>query len=162
MNPSYKQPPFDQADGERPKQEGTPSKVSDNAQLQWVLESITQLKASQESMHAQLKASHDALATNVEHKFDLLHAQNETKNVTLDTKLSSIDGKSQDRHKALEDKIENSHQLLISKIENSELRLNKTLSDTRIDSIKWIVGLVVGFPSVAWMIVQLFNNFSKT
>ncbi|ENC6658516.1 hypothetical protein ABKY47_003000 [Aeromonas hydrophila] len=160
MNPSSQQY-RDHSAGEQPKQEGTPSRVSDNTQLQWVLESITQLKASHESMHAQFKASHDALATSVEHKFDLLHAQTETKNVTLDTKLSSIDGKSQDRHKSLEDKIDNSHQLLISKIENSELRLNKTLSDTRIDSIKWIVGLIVGFPSIGWCLVQIVKAFAK-
>ncbi|MGY3922070.1 hypothetical protein LA366_02740 [Aeromonas jandaei] len=173
MNTSPRHTALDSDLGVLPRQEGTPSRGGDNAQLQWVIESITQLKASHEAIGRQLKADHESLtvevrtgkeslATSIEHKLELLKTTTAQKNDTIDAKISAMDERLIEKHRAIEERIIQNHSLLMAKIENAELKVGKAHSDARFDTMKWVIGLAVAFPSVAWMVVQLFNNFSKT
>lgn len=172
MNPSPKQPIRDSDLGVLPRQEGTPSRGGDNAQLQWVIESITQLKASHEAIGSQLKANHESLtvevrtgkeslATTIEHKLELLKTTTAQKSDTIDAKISAMDERLIEKHRAIEERIIQNHSLLMAKIENAELKVGKAHSDSRFDTMKWVIGLAVAFPSVAWVVVQLVTHLSK-
>lgn len=120
------------SDGEPPKWEGTPSKASENTQLQWVMESISQLKVSHETSVSR-----------------------------MDHKLESLDHKLDAKHRSFDEKIDNHKQLLSAQLENTELKLQKSMSESKVDSIKWIIGLAIGLPSVMWAIVQIVKTFAK-
>lgn len=121
-----------QADGVPPGQDGNPSRTSENSQLQWVIESISQLKISHE--------------TSVSH---------------MNHKLESLDQKLDAKHQSFDEKIDSQKQLLSAQLENTELKLQKSMSDSKVDSIKWIIGLAIGLPSVMWAIVQIVKTFAK-
>lgn len=121
-----------QADGVPPSQDGNPSRTSENSQLQWVIESISQLKIS-----------HETSVSSMNHK------------------LESLDQKLDAKHQSFDEKIDSQKQLLSAQLENTELKLQKSMSDSKVDSIKWIIGLAIGLPSVMWAIVQIVKTFAK-
>ena len=146
---------------ERPKPEGTPHRGTENSQIQWVIENVSQLKVSHESLATAVRVSKDSLTSNLDHKLELLKANTTQRSDSIDSKLSHMDDRLNERLKAIDERIQQNQNLLVSKIENAELKLGKAVSDSKIDSIKWMFGLAFGLPSVAWTIVQIVEAFTK-
>lgn len=121
-----------QVDGVPPSKDGNPSTASENRQLQWVIESLSQFKIS-----------HEISVSNMNHKLE-----------NLDQKLDA-------KHKSFDEKMDSHKQLLSGQLENTELKLQKLMSDSKVESIKWIIGLAIGLPSVMWAIVQIVKTFAK-
>lgn len=122
---------------ESPRRDGTPSRTNENAQLQWIIESVTQLKSS-----------HDNLNGRIDHRFECLEMKIDSRNQTTEAKIDS-------RHVTTEQKIAHTHDMLVNKIDTMEMKIQKSISDSRVESIKWAIGLAIGFPSVAWMVIQI-------
>ncbi|WP_238759113.1 hypothetical protein [Klebsiella oxytoca] len=122
---------------ESPRRDGPPSRTNENAQIQWLIESVTQLKTSHESLNGK-----------IEQRFECLETKIDARNQTTDARVDA-------RHQTTEQKISGNHDLLMNKIETMELRIQKSISDSKVDGIKWAIGLAIGLPSVAWMVIQI-------
>lgn len=107
-----------------PSHDSTPNKNTENQQLQWVIESLTQLRTSHETF------------TN-----------------KIDGRLDVLEEKIDRKHTAIIEKVDNHKELLSSKIENSELKMGKSISDSKVDTIKWVLGL----PAVGWVVYQILK-----
>ena len=148
-------------DGVSPQAEGPPNKGTENRQIQWLIEGVSALKASQETLAADIKSNKDHFSIQLDHKLELLNVTAAQNNDAAAAKLAHIDERLTERHRALEDKISNNHQLLIAKLDAMEHKVGKAHSDTRFDTMKWIIGMMVGIPASAWTIVRIVDAFAK-
>ncbi|XHF49443.1 MAG: hypothetical protein PIK35_12360 [Enterobacter roggenkampii] len=122
-----------------PNEASTPARGTENQQLQWVMESLSRLQQSHESMLVKMDA-----------RFDTLDSRIEDRHNRLDTKIDSkID--------LIEHKITSNHTIVESKITTCELKISKDIADSKIAHAKWIVGIIFGLPAVFWMGYQLVH-----
>lgn len=149
------------SDGVSPQTDGTPSKNSENRQIQWLIENVSSLKSSHEALTADVRGNKDFFSTQLDHKLELLSVTTTQKHDVVVAKLSLSDERLTERHRALEDKINSNHQLMMAKLEAMEHKVGKAHSDTRFDTMKWVIGLMIGFPSIAWAIVQIVKTVVK-
>ncbi|MFC5707576.1 hypothetical protein [Aeromonas eucrenophila] len=149
------------SDGVSPQAEGTPRRNTENGQIQWLVESVSSLKASQDTLTVEVKSNKDHFSTQLDHKLELLNVTTAQKNDAIAAKLTHVDERLAERHKTLEDKINSHHQLMMAKLEAMEHKVGKAHSDTRFDTMKWVIGMMVGFPSIAWAAVQIVKAFAK-
>ena len=134
----------DSAPTESPRRDGPPSQSGENAQLQWLIQSVSQLKVS-----------HESLSGKVDHRLECLEIKFDSRNEKYDAKIDA-------RHISTEQKIATNHELLISKLENLEGKIQNTIATSKIAGIKWAIGLAFGLPSAAWMIIQIVKAFTAT
>ncbi|EKN3596699.1 hypothetical protein FG435_004297 [Yersinia enterocolitica] len=131
------------SEGVSPHREGTPSSASDNTQLQWVISAMTQLKNS-----------HDTLASKIEQQASRFEDKLDSKHERLEERIKS-------KHESLDERLKSSHDLLCSKIDLTEIKIGKNISDSKIATIKWLFGIVLGCPSIIWVGYQLIKAISK-
>lgn len=144
-----------------PQTDGTPSKSADNRQIQWVVENISQLKSSHDSLVREINGNKEHLTLTLDHHVELLRSSINQKNELIDVGFKRIEERLDEKNRSLEEKISCNHALLTSKIEATEHKIGKAQSDTRFDTMKWVIGLMVGFPSIAWAIVQIVKVYQK-
>lgn len=117
---------FNTAPLEAPRREGPPSRSAENTQIQWVIESLTQLKTSHGSLENKMLNKFECIETKIEAKHENLNAE-----------------------------VKNNHSLAMSKLETMEIKIHRAIAESRIEAIKWAIGLAVGLPSVAWAFIQI-------
>ncbi|MGQ3662025.1 hypothetical protein [Citrobacter braakii] len=127
-----------------PRVEGTPSRSNENSRIDWLLAAVTRLEVS-----------HEKLSDRIDNRFECFEVKIEAQQQTVGAHIDS-------RHHTTEERINNNHQLLNakmetmqSKMETMESKIHKAIADSRIESVKWAIGLAVGFPSLAWMVIQI-------
>lgn len=135
-----------------PQQESVPASNSENRQIQWVIESLTKLHSS-----------HENLSTKIDMRMDGMEEKLSNATNVLETKIQGhqqrIDEKLDIKHSSLEGKFDTHTQLFSTKMENCELKIHKTIAESRITTIKWFVGLMIAVPGMTWMLIQIFSKF---
>lgn len=150
---------------ESPRSDGTPSRSSENAQLQWLIESVSQLKTSHERMadkfngiESHLKSTHENMKSAIDSKLECIETRISSRNELLDSKIDT-------RHKSTDEKMTGNHELIVSKMETLELRIHKSITDSKAAGAKLYIPLffsiAMGIPGTVWMAIQIFNAFTK-
>lgn len=148
---------------ESPRTDSTPSRSNDNAQLQWLIESVSQLKTSHErmtnsiehkfeSIDSHLKSSHEHMKGVIDNKFECIETKIEARNGSFDDRFDT-------RHKATDEKMTSNHNLIMVKMEALELRIHNSIAESKISGAKWYIPLalsiIMGIPGVIWMVLQI-------
>lgn len=119
-----------------PNQNSTPASSSENAQLQWVLSAISDLKESSLTIQAKLDSHIDS----INKKIDSNHAGVSEK---ITEKHKIIEDKLDLKNQILELKIESNHNVVCEKITGIEPNILNTINKEQKVSNRWVIGLLI-------------------
>ncbi|EMI4429601.1 hypothetical protein V6478_003014 [Providencia rettgeri] len=119
-----------------PNQNSTPGSSSENAQLQWVLSAISDLKESSLTIQTKLDSHIDS----INKKIDSNHASVSEK---ITEKHKIIEDKLDLKNQILELKIESNHSMVCEKITGIEPTIFNTMYKEQRASNRWVIRLLV-------------------
>ncbi|MFV9068692.1 hypothetical protein ABQ366_06895 [Serratia fonticola] len=141
-----------------PSAEGTPSSGNENAQFQWVLTAIAELKISNGSLHEKLDGHIESINKKIDSNNNALLEKVTERNKSIEDKIESKQQILELKITSTHESINNKHEVACEKMSGLESSIiNKIREDQRVGN-RWIIGLLVAIAiGVLGVFARLFR-----
>lgn len=119
-----------------PNSSSTPNHSSENAQLQWVLTAISELKESSLTIQTKLDSHIDDINKKIDRNHDGISEKITEKHKIIEDKLDL-------KNQILELRIESNHKVVCEKMTGIEPNILNTINKEQKVSNRWVIGLLI-------------------
>lgn len=141
-----------------PNAEGTPSSGNENAQFQWVLTAIAELKISNGSLHEKLDGHIESINKKIDNNNNSLFEKVTEKNKGIEDKIDSKQQILELKIESTHDSIKSKHEIACEKMISLEASiLNKIREDQKLTN-RWVIGMLIAVViGIAGIAIRLFR-----
>jgi hypothetical protein len=129
--------------GSNPSAEGTPSSGNENAQIQWVLTAIADLKASSGSLHQKLDGHIDSINNKIDRNNNEILVKLTEKNKNIEDKIDSKQQVLELKIESTHDSIKSKHELTCEKMISLEASIINKIREDQKTTNRWVIGMLI-------------------